>query len=62
MWLIPNNEHYSAASPYKAQFLGMTPPMDQMVWKAWAPSKVKFFTWLAIQDRIWTADRLDKWG
>ena len=30
-------------------------PMDQMVWKAWAPPKVKFFAWLALQDRIWTA-------
>ena len=37
-------------------------PMDQMVWKAWAPPKVKFFAWLAIQDRIWTADRLAKRG
>lgn len=29
-------------------------------WKAWAPSNVKFFAWLALQDRIWTADRLAK--
>ena len=33
-----------------------------MVWKAWAPPKVKFFAWLALQDRIWTADRLAKRG
>ena len=30
--------------------------------EAWAPPKVKFFTWLAIQNRIWTADRLEKRG
>uniref|UniRef100_A0A453GU55 Reverse transcriptase zinc-binding domain-containing protein n=1 Tax=Aegilops tauschii subsp. strangulata TaxID=200361 RepID=A0A453GU55_AEGTS len=36
--------------------------MDQMVWKAWAPSKVKFFAWLALQDRLWHADRLEKRG
>ena len=36
--------------------------MDQMVWKVWAPPKVKFFAWLAIQNRIWTADRLAKRG
>lgn len=35
---------YSAATAYKAQFLGLTlSPMDTMVWKAWAPPKVKFF-------------------
>lgn len=51
------------SAAYKAQFLGMTlSPMDQMVWKVWAPPKVKFFAWLAIQDRIWTADRLAKRG
>ena len=33
-----------------------------MIWKNWAPPKVKFFAWLALQDRIWTADRLAKRG
>src|SRR4051812_8846332 len=52
---------YSAASNYKAQFFGMTlSPMEQMVWKVWAPLKVKFFAWLAIQGRIWTTHRLAK--
>ena len=37
-------------------------PMDRMVWKVWAPPKVNFFAWLALQDRIWTADRLAKRG
>ena len=36
-------------------------PMDHMVWKA-CPPKVKFFAWLAIQDRIWTDDRLGRRG
>lgn len=59
VWKHTTSGHYSAASAYNAQFLGMTfSPLDHMVWKAWAPPKVKFFAWLAIQDRIWTADRL----
>ena len=63
VWKHATNGQYSAASAYKAQFLGMVnSPMEQMVWKAWAPRKVKFFAWLALQDRIWTADRLDKRG
>uniref|UniRef100_A0A8R7UEH6 Reverse transcriptase zinc-binding domain-containing protein n=1 Tax=Triticum urartu TaxID=4572 RepID=A0A8R7UEH6_TRIUA len=61
VWKHTLSGHYSAASAYKAQFLVMVlSPMDQMVWKVWAPSKVKFFASLAIQDRIWTADRLAK--
>ena len=32
------------------------------VWKAWAPPKVNFFAWLATQNRIWTADRLQRRG
>lgn len=52
---------YSAASAYEAQFLGMVfSLMDQMIWKVWAPPKVEFFAWLALQDKIWTADRLAK--
>ncbi|WVZ91921.1 hypothetical protein U9M48_038032, partial [Paspalum notatum var. saurae] len=43
---------------------------DSVVWKfssnnqysAWAPSKYKFFSWLAIQDRVWTGDRLARRG
>lgn len=63
VWKHTVSENYSVASTYKAQFLGMVlSHMDQMVWKVWAPSKVKFFAWLDLQDRIWTIDRLAKWG
>ena len=40
----------------------ISPLTASMVWKAWAPPKLKFFAWLALQDRIWTADRLEKRG
>lgn len=54
---------YSAATAYKAQFLGLTlSPMDSMGWEVWAPPKVKFFAWLALQDRIWTANCLERRG
>jgi len=32
------------------------------LWKAWAPNKCKTFVWLAIRNRCWTADRLQKRG
>ena len=63
IWKHSDSGHYSAASAYRAQFLGLVlSPMDQMVWKPWAPPKIKFFAWLALQDRIRTADRLAKRG
>lgn len=63
VWKHMTNGHYSAHSAYKVQFPSMTfSPLDHMVWKAWAPPKVKFFAWLAIQNRIWTIDRLSKRG
>ena len=35
---------------------------NQIIWSAWAPPKCKFFSWLTVQDRIWTADRLSARG
>jgi len=32
------------------------------LWKSLAPSKCKTFVWLAIRNRCWTADRLEKRG
>ena len=32
------------------------------LWKSWAPGKCKTFVWLAIRNRCWTADRLEKRG
>jgi len=62
-WKWTTDATYSARSAYQAffhgriQFKGATP-----IWKAWAPMKVKFFTWLAVKGRIWTADRRHRRG
>jgi hypothetical protein len=32
------------------------------LWKSWAPRKCKFFRWLAIRNKCWTADRLQRKG
>ena len=34
----------------------------KLIWKAWAPPKCKFFLWLLLQDRLWTAARLQVRG
>ena len=63
VWKHSMDGIYSVSTAYKAQFLGLTlSHLDFMVWKAWAPPKVKFFAWLALQGRIWTADRLERRG
>jgi hypothetical protein len=36
--------------------------MPLLVWKPWAPPKCKLFSWLILQKRIWTADRLARRG
>jgi hypothetical protein len=62
-WKLTANGQYSAKSAYELQFLGSTfSSLRKTVWKAWAPPKVKFFAWLLTQNRIWTVDRLQKWG
>jgi hypothetical protein len=36
--------------------------LDTLIWKRWAPPKCKFFAWLAFQNQLWTADRMEKRG
>ena len=63
VWKHTIDDQYPAASTYGTQFMGtLFSPMAHIVWKAWAPPIVKFFAWLAIQDWIWTANRLAKKG
>ena len=62
-WKFTNNGSYTAKSAYMMQFEGIiATSLDVSVWHAWAPPKCKFFAWLAIQNRIWTADRLQRRG
>jgi hypothetical protein len=58
-WKLTKSGVYTAASAYKAQFLGCTttPPINS-IWKTWAPPKCKFFAWLITQNRVWSTNRL----
>ena len=43
-WTLSANGEYLATSEYKTWFLGaISNDMKKMVWKVWAPPKVKFF-------------------
>jgi hypothetical protein len=62
-WNLTESGTYSSSSAYKAQFFGaILAPVASSVWKFWAPPKIKFFMWLALQNRLWTNDRLEKRG
>jgi len=58
-WKLSATGEYSTASAYKAQFLGtIAAPNLSCIWRTWAPPKCKFFAWLILQNRVWSADRL----
>jgi hypothetical protein len=62
-WRHETSGIYSAKSCYKALITGsiVFEPWKRL-WKSWAPPKCKFFLWMAIRERVWTADRLQKRG
>ena len=62
-WTLENSGEYSAKSAYEVQFAGqITSNYPVLIWKIWAPPKCKFFVWLLLQDRLWTAARLQLRG
>ena len=62
-WRLSKHGTYSSKSAYEAYFTGTIKfgPWRR-IWKTWAPLKCKFFVWLAVKNRCWTADRLEKRG
>jgi hypothetical protein len=63
VWMHTSSGQFSSKSCYKAFFLGSISfePWKRL-WKTWAPPKCKFFLWLAIRNKCWTADRLRRRG
>jgi hypothetical protein len=54
---------YTTKSAYEAQFLGSYPDFEwEHLWKAQTENKCKFHSWLLIQNKLWNADRLIKYG
>jgi hypothetical protein len=54
-----NNCQYSSKTCYYALFQGsLVSGSWKLNWRSWAPPRVRFFIWLACQDRCWTGERL----
>ena len=64
VWKLTQNGSYSSKSAYNMQFLGQTSStMPALVWKPCPPPlKCKIFAWLILQNRVWSADRLERRG
>jgi hypothetical protein len=63
IWTPSSSGTFSSKSAYERFFVGAVnfEPADR-IWKTWAPTKCKFFLWLAALNRCWTVDRLAKRG
>lgn len=58
VWQWTAHGDYTAKSAYSMLHLGSTPLRGhKLIWKTWAPLKVKIFLWLAFKRRHWTGDR-----
>jgi hypothetical protein len=59
VWTMSADGLYTTKSAYSMQFYGsMASTYPAKVWQVWAQSRCKFFIWLILQNRVWTADRL----
>ena len=55
-WKFTSSGKYSVATTYMAYFAGLVLSNTAAItWKTWAPPKCKFFVWLILQNRVWTA-------
>lgn len=63
VWKWTSSGAYTASSAYRAFFFGRTVLAGaKLVWKAAVPQKLKFFFWLALHNRLWTAERRKRHG
>lgn len=62
-WRWTADAQYSSKSCYDFLFEGaLLTSSWRLNWRTWPPPRVKFFVWLACQDRCWTGERLARRG
>jgi len=63
VWRWANDGAYSAKSAYYMLHSASTPFLGhKLIWKTWAPLRIKIFLWLAFRRRHWTGDRRARHG
>lgn len=62
-WRWTSTGQYTAKSAYRMFFAGSTKLAgENILWKTWAPQKVKLFVYIALHQRTWTAERRKRHG
>ena len=62
-WKLSASGCYTTSSAYNAQFSNrQITSFKSIIWKVWAPCKIKMFLWLLHLDRLWCNDRLQRRG
>ena len=62
-WKFSADGNHSAKSAYACQFLGSYPDLRwRQLWKAKTEPKCRFFVWLLLQRKLWTADTIIRRG
>ena len=63
IWKLSSSGQYTAKLTYRGLFQGSVRLFSwEGIWKTWAPAKCRFFMWLVVHNRCWTADRLARRG
>ena len=63
IWRWTQDGTYSVKSAYNMLHAGSTPLLGhKLIWKTWAPLRIKIFLWLAFKRRHWTWDRRTRHG
>jgi hypothetical protein len=62
-WRFAADGKYTTKSAYEAQFLGSYPDFEwEHLWQVKVENKCKFYFWLFLQNKLWIADRLNKYS
>ncbi|WVZ79516.1 hypothetical protein U9M48_027087 [Paspalum notatum var. saurae] len=63
LWRWSSDGHFSVHSAYQLLHEGSILQLEiAIIWKTWAPLRIKIFLWLAWRRRLWTADRRHRHG
>lgn len=63
VWRWTPDGTYSAQSAYRMLHTGSIPFLDHsLIWKTWAPLRVKIFLWLSFRRKHWTGNRRARHG
>jgi hypothetical protein len=62
-WTAGGGDAYTARYAYSMQFSDRPrTKFRSLIWKTWAPGKIKIFSWLLHHNRLWCNDRLQRRG